>query len=110
MDCFTDEDYEFPWVGSFFLINDEIFCDTWRLADAKEEGEFLVAPNGVEDEWNQYYRNYYNVEFGYYPYGYIVYRKTDDTFLIYCDKRFDCIKDIECDFFEVKHELIKEEL
>lgn len=96
----------------FFLINDEIFCDCWRLADAKEKEEYLVAPNNVEEEWNQHYREDYNVEFGHYPYGYILYRKTDETFLIYCDNLFDSIKDIVCAFFEVKYEInyIKENL
>ncbi len=36
--------------------------------------------------WDKYYEIKYLVDFDYFPRGRVVYRKTDNTFLIYYDK------------------------
>lgn len=84
-------------VGLFFYVNDNFAVASCKLYEAEDYGDFLVFPKSHYDVWNGYrYLKFRNlktrdeVDFDYYPRGRVVYRKSDDTFIIYYDK---CVAD-----------------
>ena len=79
---------ENPQIGPalFFCVDGELLFHGCSMEEAEEYGIFLNYPHSHYDIWNDNYEQKYNVDFDYYPRGRIIYRKTDDTFLIYYDK------------------------
>lgn len=77
-------------VGLFFYVNGEFLFHSCSLEDAEEYGNFLIYPQSHMEIWDENYIWEYGVDFDYFPRGRINYRKTDGTFLVYCDR---CIGD-----------------
>lgn len=85
-------------VGLFFYITDKHIDGKFafygcRLIKAESYGDFFVYPKGHDEIWNKVvkYLNFnqnikQDVDYDYYPRGRVVYRKSDDTFVIYYDK------------------------
>lgn len=73
----------------FFCVDGDLLFHGCSLNDAEPYGIFLNFPHSHYDVWNNNYENKYGVEFDYYPRGRVVYRSSDDTYLIYYDK---CMK------------------
>jgi len=73
-------------VCLFFCVNGQFLVHGCELADAEPYGDFLNYPYSHHDIWNKNYRRQYGVDFDYYPRGRVVYRKSDDTYLIYHDR------------------------
>lgn len=73
----------------FFYVNGELLFHGCSLDEGEPYGNFINYPFGHFDIWNTNYHRKYRVDFDFYPRGRVVYRKTDDTYLIYYDK---CIK------------------
>lgn len=73
-------------VGLFFCVDGEILFHGCSLEDGEPYGAFINYPHSHYRIWMRYYERKYNVEFDYYPRGRVVYRKTDNTYLIYYDK------------------------
>ena len=72
-------------VGLFFYVNGKFLLHKCSLEKAEDYGDFLVYPKSHYYIWDKHYYDKYDVDFDYYPRGRIVYRKSDDTFLIYYD-------------------------
>lgn len=72
-------------VCLFFYVNGRFLVHGCDLAAAEEYGVYLIYPQSHFDVWERYYASIYSVDFDYYPRGRIVYRKADDSFLIYYD-------------------------
>lgn len=70
----------------FFCTNDKLLFHNCSLSDGEPYGEFINYPYSHYDIWNDNYEQKYGVEYDYYPRGRVVYRKTDNTYLIYYDK------------------------
>lgn len=70
-------------VGLFFFVNGEFLFSGCTLQNAEKYGDFLVYPKSHFEVWDTYD---FKVDYDYYPRGRIVYRKSDDTFIIYYDK------------------------
>ena len=70
----------------FFCVNGELLFHGCSLDEAESYGIFLNCPHSHYDIWNIYYESKYDVEFDYFPRGRVVYRGSDDTYLIYYDK------------------------
>lgn len=77
----------------FFHVNGKLLFHGCSLDAAEPYGEFLNYPHSHDKIWRKYYAPKYNVDFDYYPRGRVVYRKTDDTYLIYYDK---CMEPFIC--------------
>lgn len=73
-------------VGLFFYVNGDFLFHGCKLDDAEHYGEFLIYSESHYDIWEEHYEYQYQVDFDFYPRGRIVYRKTDDTFIIYYDQ------------------------
>ena len=73
----------------FFFADGELLFHGCSQVEGEPYGDFLNYPHSHLEIWGKYYENKYGVDFDYYPRGRVVYRKTDDTYLIYYDK---CIK------------------
>ena len=79
----------------FFYVNDNLLFHSCSIA----EGE----PYNI---WMEKYYQEYKVDFDYYPRGRIVYRKIDNTFLIYYDRCMELQLDKIIDKFQnVRYEL-----
>ena len=72
--------------GLFFYVDGELLLHHCSIEESEPYGAFLNYPHSHYHIWEQFYENKYKVDFDYYPRGRIVYRKTDDTYLIYYDK------------------------
>ena len=77
-------------VGLFFFVNGKFLIHKCSLNKAEEYGDFIVYPNSHYEIWDKYYFENYGVDFDYFPRGRVVYRKKDDTYIIYYD---NCIGD-----------------
>ena len=75
-------------VGLFFCIDGRFAFSGCSISKAENYGDFLIYPESHYDVWEHYkYLNDSNtIPYDYYPRGRIVYRKSDDTFIIYYDK------------------------
>ncbi len=83
-------------VGLFFYVDGNFAFAGCSLSKAETYGDFLIFPEGHYDTWEHYsYLKYtkagMEVDYDYYPRGRVVYRKSDDTFIIYHDK---CVTDV----------------
>lgn len=79
------------YVGLFFFVNGNFAFTGCTLDEAEEYGDFLIYPESHFDVWDNYdtlsyVRNKRKVDYDYFPRGRVVYRKTDDLFIIYYDK------------------------
>ena len=70
----------------FFFADGELLFHGCSLENAENYGDFLNYPFSHFEIWEKNYRHKYFVDFDFYPRGRVVYRKTDDTYLIYYDK------------------------
>ncbi len=70
----------------FFCVNGELLFHGCSLAEGEEYGDFLNYPHSHYKIWEENYKQRYKVDFDYYPRGRVVYRKSDDSYLIYFDK------------------------
>ena len=70
----------------FFYADGELLFHTCSFEAGEPYGDFVNYPCSHYKIWEKYYESKYFVEFDYYPRGRVVYRKTDDTYLIYYDK------------------------
>ena len=77
-------------VGLFFFINNDFAFVGCDISQADNYGDFLVYDESHFDVWerlsDQVLINGMRVDYDYYPRGRVVYRKTDNTFVIYYDK------------------------
>lgn len=77
-------------VGLFFFINNDFAFVGCDISQADNYGDFLVYDESHFDVWerlsDQALINGMRVDYDYYPRGRVVYRKTDNTFVIYYDK------------------------
>ena len=79
------------YVGLFFFIEGNFVFSGCPLNEADTYGDFLIYPEGHLEAWDSVeslnsFEDGRKVDYDYYPRGRIVYRKTDDTFIIYYDK------------------------
>lgn len=74
----------------FFWVDGEFLFHGCSVAAGEPYGDFVNYPHSHDRIWQEYYAKRYHVDFDYYPRGRVVYRKSDDTYLIYYDK---CIAD-----------------
>lgn len=100
-DEYSSDDYVQPVipkdeleVGLFFFPEGNFSFAGCKLSEAETYGDFLIFPESHLDVWNKYkYLKYKNLkqelDYDYYPRGRIVYRKSDETFIIYYDKCVD---------------------
>ena len=70
----------------FFCVDGELLFHGCSLDKGEPYGDFLNYPHSHYKIWENNYELKYYVDFDYYPRGRVVYRKTDDTYLIYYDK------------------------
>ena len=70
----------------FFCVDGELLFHGCSLDEGEPYGDFLNYPHSHYKIWEKNYELKYYVDFDYYPRGRVVYRKTDDTYLIYYDK------------------------
>lgn len=75
-----------PGPALFFCVNGELLFHGCNLEEGEPYGIFLNYPHSHYDIWNENYAKKYSVDFDYYPRGRVVYRSSDDTYLIYYDK------------------------
>ena len=80
-----------PKVGLFFYVEGRFAFSGCELSEAETYGDFLIFPESHFDVWNKH--NYLQarnikkkVDYDYYPRGRVVYRISDETFIIYYDK------------------------
>ena len=75
----------------FFFVKGELLFHNCTLETAEAYGDFLNYPLSHFDVWDEFYGGKYNVDFDYYPRGRVVYRKNDDTYLIYYDRCMESV-------------------
>ena len=75
-------------VGLFFFVKGNFSFSGCPLSKAESYGDFLVYPESHYDVWDKYHylHESHSIPYDYNPRGRIVYRKSDDTFIIYYDK------------------------
>lgn len=79
--------YKEAEVCLFFCINRSFKVHTCILEEAEDSGSFLNFPESHLKIWDKEYATKYpGIDFDYFPRGRVVYRKEDDTYLIYYDR------------------------
>jgi len=75
-------------VGLYFYVNGIFAFAGCLLAEAENYGDFLIYSESHYDIWGRLPELNRNgiIPYDYYPRGRIVYRKTDDLFIIYYDR------------------------
>lgn len=90
----------------FFYVNDNLLFHSCSIAEGEPYGIFINYPYSHYNIWMEKYYQEYKVDFDYYPRGRIVYRKIDNTFLIYYDRCMELQLDKIIDKFQnVRYEL-----
>ena len=69
----------------FFCVNGKLLFHYTNLEHSEKYGDFYNYPYSHFQIWMKYYEEKYKVDFDFYPRGRVVYRITDDTYLIYFD-------------------------
>lgn len=69
----------------FFYVDGELLFHGCALGEGEAYGDFINYPKSHSEVWEKNYEKRYGVDFDYYPRGRIVYRKSDDTYLLYYD-------------------------
>lgn len=75
----------------FFYANNNVLFYRCSLAKGEMYGDFINYPHSHDDIWRKNHQQKFLVEFDYYPRGRVVYRQTDDTYLIYYDKCMESV-------------------
>ena len=75
-----------PGPALFFFVNGNFLIHACPVEDGEDSRHFVNYPLSHMDVWNQFYEQKYHVDFDFYPRGRIVYRKKDDTWLLYYDR------------------------
>lgn len=70
----------------FFYAKGKLLFHSCSVNDGEKYGDFVNYPYSHDDVWEKLYKQKYGVDYDYYPRGRVVYRKTDNTYLIYYDK------------------------
>ncbi len=70
----------------FFFVDGTFLFHECTIESGEEYGQFVNYPYSHYDIWHRNYESKYLVDFDYYPRGRVVYRKSDNTYLIYYDK------------------------
>ena len=70
----------------FFFTNGGLLFRSCSLEDAEDYGNFKNYPHSHNYIWQKFYVKQYGVDFDYFPRGRVIYRKSDDTYLIYYDR------------------------
>ena len=70
----------------FFFVNGDLILHSCSVAEGEDYGDFVNYPHSHFEIWEQNYQTKFNVDFDYFPRGRVVYRKSDDIYLIYYDK------------------------
>lgn len=75
-------------IGLFFYVDEQFVFSGCTLTEAESYGDFLIYPESHFDVWDGYIdlNRFGSIPYDFYPRGRIVYRKSDDTFIIYYDK------------------------
>jgi len=97
-------------VGLYFYVEGKFAFAGCSLVEAEHYGDFLIYPEGHYDTWDKFtdFNSNGDIPYDYYPRGRIVYRKTDELFIIYYDR---CIeKHLDELFKEYEKANIKYEL
>ena len=81
----------------FFCVNGKLLFHGCSLEESDPYGIFSNYPHSHYDIWNENYAQKYSVDFDYYPRGRVVYRSSDDTYLIYYDKCMEPYIDLVID-------------
>lgn len=74
-------------VGLYFYVDDRFVFSGCSLSEAESYGDFLIYSKSHFDVWNsnKLLNMLGKIPYDFYPRGRIVYRKSDDTFIIYYD-------------------------
>ena len=95
---YSSDNYELPKVpkeelevGLFFFVKGNFAFSGCALLNAEKYGDFLIYPESHFDVWEKYETLNWmagsrKVDYDYFPRGRVVYRTTDETFIIYYDK------------------------
>ena len=78
-------------VGLFFYIDGAFKIHGCSLEQGENYGDFVVYPYSHMKLWDKYHAKEHKVDFDYYPRGRVVYRKTDDTYIVYYDR---CVEEV----------------
>ncbi|MDO4552861.1 MAG: hypothetical protein Q4C22_04930, partial [Bacillota bacterium] len=90
----------------FFCVEGELLFHGCRLSEGEPYGPFLNYPHSHLKIWTQNYEGKYGVDFDYYPRGRVVYRKADDSYLIYYDKCMQAhIEEVALKYAGYKYEI-----
>ena len=81
----------------FFCVNGKLLFHVCSLEDAEPYGMFSNFPHSHYDIWNDSYEQKYGDEYDYYPRGRVVYRSSDNTYLINYDKCMELCIDLITD-------------
>lgn len=85
-------------IGVFFFIEGKFAFSGCEISEAENDGDFLIFPKSHSDVWNKYkylrFKNLQNlqqvIDYDYYPRGKVIYRQSDETFIIQYDKCVEC--------------------
>lgn len=92
-----------PGPALFYCVNGNLLFHSCSIAEGEPYGIFINYPYSHYNIWMEKYYQEYKVDFDYYPRGRIVYRKTDNTFLIYYDRCMESQLDKIIDSFQNLH-------
>ena len=73
-------------VGLFFYVEGRFLFHSCPFEQADHYADFIGHPQSHDEIWTKNYMKEYGVDFDFYPRGRVVYRKSDDTYLIFCEK------------------------
>jgi len=80
-------------VGLFFYIDRKLYFEGCGLDEAEDYGDFKVYDKSHMKVWDKLQKQKKappHLDFDYYPRGRVVFRTTDETFIIYYDR---CVED-----------------
>ena len=69
----------------FFCVDGRLLLYSCPVERGEASGDFINYPYSHYAVWETKYRAMYNVDYDYYPRGRVVYRKSDNTYLLYYD-------------------------
>ena len=75
----------------FFVADGKLLFYTCSVEQGETGGDFVNYPYSHDAVWAAKHFAAYQVDYDYYPRGRVVYRKSDDTYLVYHDV---CIADV----------------
>lgn len=107
---------EYPQIGPFYIINDEVFADTENIKDITETyGDFKDSKKDHYSFWDVLCKNgkpFSDHEYDYYPRGRVAYNYVEDKYIIYVDSDLNTQKYIDAiiDVFEIPIEKYTVEL